>query len=120
MEIRQTDPAVVPPTTSTPGPNRAPRRESAGSDAAAAAPSTIVNLSASGTAASESEGAADTVDGASSQTPSPVKSFTYGVLGLSAPKPEEEEAAEPSNPYFTAGKLLAAAATVGTIISLVA
>lgn len=47
---------------------------------------------------------------------SPVKSFTYGTLGLERPdKPEEE-----TNGYYTAGRWLAAGITIGGLIALVA
>jgi hypothetical protein len=49
-------------------------------------------------------------------TPSAVTSLTSGILGLDNPsevKPPREE-----NTYYTAGRVLAAAGTVGTIISL--
>jgi len=41
--------------------------------------------------------------------------LTYGVLGLEHP----EDQARHGDPYYTAGKFVAAAATVGAFLSLV-
>jgi hypothetical protein len=46
--------------------------------------------------------------------PSSVKSFAYGALGLERPEVQATDA----NGFYTAGKWVAAAATVGGIISL--
>jgi hypothetical protein len=46
--------------------------------------------------------------------PSSVKSFVYGALGLERP----EAQATDTNGFYTAGKWVAAAATIGGIISL--
>jgi len=51
---------------------------------------------------------------AAAQT-TPLKSLTYGVLGLEHP----EDQARHGDPYYTAGKFVAAAATVGAFLSLV-
>ena len=51
---------------------------------------------------------------AAAQT-TPLKSLTYGVLGLEHP----EDQARHGDPYYTAGKFVAAAATVGAFRSLV-
>ena len=68
--------------------------------------------------------------------PSGLKSFTYGVLGLAAPKAEvsfdgnaRSKISEPSaddvddvkssnDTYYSAGQILKAAATVGSVIAL--
>ncbi|PTB21385.1 hypothetical protein C9I57_06920 [Trinickia symbiotica] len=82
-----------------------------------------VSISAEGAAAAARDGAA-TSDSTHATTPdasaqpdaSPVKSFTYGTLGLERPdKPEEE-----TNGYYTAGRWLAAGITLGGLIALVA
>ncbi|KND60352.1 hypothetical protein BVER_02493c [Candidatus Burkholderia verschuerenii] len=46
--------------------------------------------------------------------PSSVKSFAYGALGLERPDTPETD----TNQFYTAGKWLGAAVTVGGIISL--
>ncbi|MDR5766868.1 MULTISPECIES: hypothetical protein [unclassified Caballeronia] len=46
--------------------------------------------------------------------PSSVKSFAYGALGLERP----EVQATDTNGFYTAGKWVAAAATIGGIVSL--
>ncbi|SAK81082.1 hypothetical protein AWB78_03885 [Caballeronia calidae] len=46
--------------------------------------------------------------------PSPVKSFTYGALGLERP----EVQATDTGGFYTAGKWVAAAVTIGGIVSL--
>ncbi|MFM0325569.1 hypothetical protein [Caballeronia glebae] len=46
--------------------------------------------------------------------PSSVKSFAYGALGLERP----EVQATDTNGFYTAGKWVAAAATIGSIVSL--
>lgn len=45
---------------------------------------------------------------------SPVKSFVYGTLGLEHPQEQKQD----SDEYYSAGKWLAAALTVGGIISI--
>ncbi|MDR5836453.1 hypothetical protein [Caballeronia sp. LZ034LL] len=60
---------------------------------------------------------ADTTTDASTDTttdPSSVKSFAYGALGLERPEVQATDA----NGFYTAGKWVAAAATIGGIISL--
>ncbi|MEX3956433.1 hypothetical protein [Trinickia sp. EG282A] len=78
-----------------------------------------VSISAEGAAAAARDGAATsdaTLDASSQPDASPVKSFTYGTLGLERPdKPEEE-----TNGYYTAGRWLAAGITLGGLIALVA
>lgn len=49
-----------------------------------------------------------------STNPSSVKSFAYGALGLERPEVQATDA----NGFYTAGKWVAAAATIGGIISL--
>ena len=46
--------------------------------------------------------------------PSSVKSFAYGALGLERP----ETQATDTNGFYTAGKWMAAAVTIGGIVSL--
>jgi hypothetical protein len=50
------------------------------------------------------------------ETASPVKSFVYGTLGLEHPQQQAQDTDE----YYSAGKWLAAALTVGGIISIFA
>ncbi|MDR5759574.1 hypothetical protein [Caballeronia sp. LZ035] len=60
---------------------------------------------------------ADTTADATTDTstePSSVKSFAYGALGLERPEVQATDA----NGFYTAGKWVAAAATIGGIISL--
>lgn len=54
-----------------------------------------------------------------SQDPSAVKSFVYGTLGLEKPAAEPQPE-QTSDQYYKAGRWLAAAATVGTLVSLLA
>jgi hypothetical protein len=56
----------------------------------------------------------NTDDTTTTQEPSSVKSFAYGALGLERPDTPETD----TNSFYTAGKWLGAAATVGGIISL--
>lgn len=128
MEIRQTDNSLLPLSATAVSANAAAKRTASSAEGDAStvngdSPSTIVSLQSvpSRTADADNNGEEAAADSESGKAPSAAKSFTYGVLGLSQPLSQEEEAvAKPENPYFTAGKLLAAAATVGTIISLVA
>lgn len=93
-------------------PVSAPQTAAAGAEVATApaeTPSTIVSLQSPTPAATGTAGGTE---------PSPVKSFTYGALGLPEPLPDDTPSAKPENTYFTAGKWVAAAATVGSIVSL--
>lgn len=58
--------------------------------------------------------------GEQSLQPSPVKSFVYGTLGLERPDAEPQPPQSTSDQYYNAGRWLAAAATVGTLVSLLA
>ncbi len=76
----------------------------------AESPSTIVTLQQQPATVQET---------ADNNEPSAMKSFAYGVLDLPEPQAgAEASASKPENAYFTAGKWLSAAATVGTIVSL--
>ena len=55
-----------------------------------------------------------TQDTSTADEPSSVKSFAYGALGLERP----EVQATNTNGFYTAGKWVAAAATIGGIVSL--
>lgn len=46
---------------------------------------------------------------------SPIKSFTYGTLGLESPAQQSEQ----KDSYYSAGRWLAAAVTIGGLISLI-
>jgi len=59
-------------------------------------------------------GTQNSADDASKPKASAVKSLTYGALGLENP----EETPPPHSDYYTAGRFLAAAATVGAVVSL--
>ncbi|WP_429499771.1 hypothetical protein ACQUFY_19075 [Robbsia andropogonis] len=50
------------------------------------------------------------------EKPSPIKSLTYGALGL--PSPEEQ--AKNTNKAYSAGKWIAALGTIGGIIAMIA
>ena len=52
--------------------------------------------------------------GSTNEAASPVKSFVYGTLGLEHPQEQKQDTDE----YYSAGKWLAAALTVGGIISI--
>jgi hypothetical protein len=97
----------------------------------AASQDSAVNISAAGAAAASSD-TGETSGGDAGDTPhpdtaqgggddqgdpvkvSPVKSFTYGALGLERPDMPKEN----SNETYTAGRWLAAGFTLGGIISL--
>ncbi|QCP48025.1 hypothetical protein FAZ95_01790 [Trinickia violacea] len=76
--------------------------DSNGSDKPASA-----NTDSNGTDKPASAGSAD-------PAASPVKSFVYGTLGLEHPQEQKQDTDE----YYSAGKWLAAALTVGGIISI--
>ncbi len=81
-------------------------------------PSTVVKLQSSGKTSTSGDNSSTGDD----NTPSAVKSFTYGVLNLPDPAattPAPEPSSSADNSYFTAGRWAAAAVTVGTLISLV-
>jgi hypothetical protein len=72
-------------------------------------------------AASNSDSAAGSTDGDSdssgnSADTSPLKSLAYGTLGLERPDQPQED----RDPFYTAGRWLAAGLTIGGIISLLA
>jgi hypothetical protein len=74
-----------------------------------------ITLSAEGTAAVAQETGADsTAEGDPAVDVSAVKSFAYGTLGLERP----DQVPETHNPFYTAGRWLAAGITVGGIVSL--
>lgn len=83
-------------------------RETASTPIPGDSPATQVTLSDSARLLAQADSADDTEDTA------PVQSFVYGALGLESP----EEQAKAENGYYSAGKWLAAAATVGTMVSL--
>jgi hypothetical protein len=82
----------------------------------------------------DTDGGNEQQSGSGATTGKAVKAFVYGTLGLERPKTEAQEkeqeqqqqqepAAAPektSDEYYNAGRWLAAAATVGTIVSLLA
>jgi len=78
---------------------------SAGAQAQAAAPK---DAATAGSDASDK-------DGSGKETSSPVKSFAYGAVGL---VPPEQKKAEKPDEYYNAGRIMVAALTVGTLISL--
>lgn len=58
----------------------------------------------------------DSGDASATSDSSALKSFTYGTLGLERPdQPQSDQ-----NPFYTAGRWLAAGLTIGGIISLLA
>ncbi len=75
-----------------------------------------MNISPEGAAiAAQDPGTADTSDDpGNTANVSPLKSFTYGTLGLERP----DQAQDNRNPFYTAGRWLAAGLTIGGIISL--
>lgn len=81
-----------------------------------------VQISAEGAATAAQEGnpvqdsavSDSAADGAPAAGISPIKSFTYGTLGLERPDQPKED----RNVFYTAGRWLAAGITVGGIISL--
>ncbi|MFC3533871.1 hypothetical protein ACFOLG_17025 [Vogesella facilis] len=120
MEIRSSTSAIPYPTPATSQPRPAANGDDS-QPAASESPSTIVTLQQRPDAANPgaTDAAGGTADGANDgTTPSPIKSFTYGALGLPEPLAPEELPVKPENTYFTAGKWVAAAATVGSIVSL--
>jgi len=77
-------------------------------------------------AANDTENPDTTTSDRKGATTMPVaKAFVYGTLGLERPSEEavakqKSESAQTSDSYYNAGRWLAAAATVGTIVSLLA
>lgn len=81
-------------------------------------PSTIVTLSGQSPDTDDQTGSDD-------GQPSKVKSFAYGVVGMGAPKTEQQEQTQnpeekTSESFYTAGRVVAAALTVGTLLSVLA
>lgn len=72
--------------------------------------------SSSDTTTSKTQGDGKSKEVGKTEEPSSIKSFTYGALGLEHPEQQAKE--NDTNPYYSAGRWLAAAATVGTIIRL--
>jgi hypothetical protein len=68
--------------------------------------------SSSDASANGTTGNSDTSGGTTNA--SPLKSFTYGTLGLERPDQSQDN----RNPFYTAGRWLAAGLTIGGIISL--
>ncbi|WP_051709976.1 hypothetical protein [Andreprevotia chitinilytica] len=114
MEIGKTSSAAFNPAldrTTTP-------RKAAAEQADTATGTTTVKSTPDGAAKTSSGETGTDAKGSetnASNTPQPIKSFAYGALGLEHPEAQDQH----SDGYYSAGKWLAAAATVGTIISLV-
>ena len=99
---------------------------SASSPAASPSQDAAVNISPEGAAISAQDAsstqssASATVDADNSDNSggttdvSPLKSLTYGTLGLERPDQSQDN----RNPFYTAGRWLAAGLTIGGIISL--
>ena len=56
----------------------------------------------------------DASDSGGTTNVSPLKSLTYGTLGLERP----DQSKENTNPFYTAGRWIAAGLTIGGLISL--
>lgn len=72
------------------------------------------DLPASQSTDASTDPSTDASTGKPAQSSSPIKSFTYGTLGLESPEQQSEQ----KDSYYSAGRWLAAAVTVGGIISL--
>lgn len=72
------------------------------------------DLPASPSTDASTDPSTDASTGKPAQSSSPIKSFTYGTLGLESPEQQSEQ----KDSYYSAGRWLAAAVTVGGIISL--
>jgi outer membrane receptor protein involved in Fe transport len=104
--------AVAPSSSETPVP----------SDSVQLSSAAVTAHSADATAKS---GAAATASASGMVEPSPVKSFVYGALNLEKPQaqsqtPQAETPAQKTDDYYEDGKVMAAAVTVGAMISLFA
>jgi hypothetical protein len=90
------------------------------STSSAYGPDTVVNGKAQATSAeTTTDQSADTTTDTDAVQPdtdsaSPVKSFACGALGLDDPDAAQTD----TNQFYTAGKVIAAAVTIGKIISL--
>jgi hypothetical protein len=105
-------PPVVPSSSETPVP----------SDSVQLSPAAVTAQSADATTKS---GATATTPASGTVEPSPVKSFVYGALNLEKPQaqsqtPQAETPAQKTDDYYEDGRVLAAAVTVGAVISLFA
>ncbi|WP_036665583.1 hypothetical protein [Paludibacterium yongneupense] len=123
MEINSTSPTAGSPLQNATAARTTPATVPPAPPITGAAASSVVSLSDAGKAAAKADSTDTGTDG--DKSPSGVKAFAYGTLGLGQPKSEDEAKAEPpadehTESYYTAGRLLAAAVTVGTLISMVA
>lgn len=75
-----------------------------------------VNVGGNADAQADAPDAGDGVEGAGDENDSPVKSLTYGALGLESPAEQQLD----NNSYYTVGRWLAAAVTIGGLVSLFA
>ncbi|KAF7598502.1 MAG: hypothetical protein CGU28_12515 [Candidatus Dactylopiibacterium carminicum] len=104
--VAQAAPVKAPPAATPPAAD--------GSTAAADSASINVSDSARLMARADDSTTLPAATGEGNTEEGPVESFVYGALGLD--RPSEQQKSE--NGYYSAGKWLAAAATVGTIVSL--
>ena len=93
---------------------------SVGSSAASPSQDSAVTISPEGAAiaaqdaSSTQSNASNSDDSGGTTDVSPLKSLTYGTLGLERPDQSQDN----RNPFYTAGRWLAAGLTIGGIISL--
>lgn len=111
---------VAPPIAAQPRARPAPDAGKTAAAQPADSPSTVVTLSGARPPQSQ-DGTDETADSGQAK----VKSFTYGALGLGKPKSDAEVKSETpeqqaSDDYYTAGRVAAAALTIGTAIALLA
>ncbi|WP_052382223.1 hypothetical protein [Paraburkholderia kururiensis] len=92
-----------------------PQRGDAQTTRAASTHDLPASQSADASADGSTDPSTDPSTGKQAQSSSPIKSFTYGTLGLESPEQQSEQ----KDSYYSAGRWLAAAVTVGGIISLI-
>jgi hypothetical protein len=96
------------PTTSVSSPAASPSQDAAVNISPEGAAISAQDASSTQSNASNSDDSGGTTD------VSPLKSLTYGTLGLERPDQSQDN----RNPFYTAGRWLAAGLTIGGIISL--
>lgn len=109
MEIRSTGTAGYTPPINRNTPGKAQGDSDTASTAADSKPASNTNAA---TAAQKDD-----------EKPSAIKSLAYGTLGLEKPvaekeEPKKDEPQKKDDEYYTAGRWIAAAVTVGSIISI--
>lgn len=102
------------PTTSVSSPAASPSQDAAVNISPEGAAISAQDASSTQSSASTTVNADNSDNSGGTTDVSPLKSLTYGTLGLERPDQPQENC----NPFYTAGRWLAAGLTIGGIISL--